>query len=155
MSALSDNIEEFIISLLNDDGEAELQRNKLANEFGCAPSQINYVLTTRFSLQRGYAVESRRGGGGYIRVLRIPDSSDELLQAAAEMDDSLSISQAQARAMIDRFYDCNAIDRKQAVLMNAATSDHALSSLNNSVRDFIRARIMQSMALSLAMIGDE
>ena len=72
MSILSDHIEEFIKELLiEDEGMAELQRNELAQKFNCAPSQINYVLTTRFSPNRGYVTESRRGGGGYIRVIRL------------------------------------------------------------------------------------
>ena len=69
MARLSDMIEDFINALLNEsDGQLELQRNELADYFECAPSQINYVLATRFSVDRGYYIESRRGGGGYIRL---------------------------------------------------------------------------------------
>ena len=69
MSAISDSIEKFILTLLGEDDAIELQRNELAHYFSCAPSQINYVLATRFNLGRGYAIESRRGGGGYISCL--------------------------------------------------------------------------------------
>ena len=68
---LSDSIEQFIKDLLNEEAtEVELKRNELAEYFGCAPSQINYVLATRFSPDHGYLTESRRGGGGYIRIVR-------------------------------------------------------------------------------------
>lgn len=153
MSALSDHIEEFIISLLSDEGEAELQRNKLANEFGCAPSQINYVLTTRFTVQRGYAVQSRRGGGGYIRILRIPDDCDELLHQAAELETTLS--KAEAADQIRRLEECGAIDKPQSVLMQAAVSDAALGGLEAQQRNSLRAHIFQSMALALAMLEED
>ena len=72
MARLSDVIEEFIKSLLKEsEGQLELQRNELADFFECAPSQINYVLATRFTLNHGYYIESRRGGGGYIRIVRL------------------------------------------------------------------------------------
>ena len=69
---LSDEITAYILHMLDQTaGEAELQRNELAEELGCVPSQINYVLTSRFTPEQGYIVESRRGGGGYIRVRRV------------------------------------------------------------------------------------
>ena len=68
MAQLSDNIEHFIKELMCDDTHIELRRNELAQHFGCAPSQINYVLATRFSVDHGYIIESRRGGGGYKDV---------------------------------------------------------------------------------------
>lgn len=78
---LSDSIESFIKQMLTDEEpEIELRRNELAEYFGCAPSQINYVLATRFSPDHGYMTESRRGGGGYIRIVRVvQDSSQQLL----------------------------------------------------------------------------
>ena len=77
---LSDSIETFIKTLLaEDEPEVELKRNELAEYFGCAPSQINYVLATRFSPDHGYLIESRRGGGGYIRIVRIVQSGAQQL----------------------------------------------------------------------------
>ena len=75
---LSDSIESFIKTLLSDESsEVELKRNELAEYFGCAPSQINYVLATRFSPDHGYVTESRRGGGGYIRIVRVVQSGSQ------------------------------------------------------------------------------
>ena len=71
----SDLIARFIMEALdNEEGIAELQRSMIANRFGCVPSQINYVISTRFSPEHGYVVESRRGGGGYIRIKRVRSS---------------------------------------------------------------------------------
>ena len=71
MAQLSDTIEQFIKDLMSGDVQVELRRNELAQHFGCAPSQINYVLATRFSVDHGYVIESRRGGGGYVRIVRM------------------------------------------------------------------------------------
>ena len=69
---ISDSVANYILELLETDhGSAEIQRNELANILGCVPSQINYVITSRFTPEQGYIVESRRGGGGYIRITRI------------------------------------------------------------------------------------
>ncbi len=93
MYSLCDSIENYIIRLIDNSPNQTItiQRGKLANEFDCAPSQINYVLTTRFNVFRGFVVESRRGGSGYIRIMRVPidrlepiiiylDSNEELLK---------------------------------------------------------------------------
>ena len=78
---LSDAIEQFIKTMLTQEApEVELKRNELAEYFNCAPSQINYVLATRFTPDHGYIIESRRGGGGYIRIFRMAqDTSEHLL----------------------------------------------------------------------------
>ena len=76
MAQLSDSIEHFIKELMREDAHIELRRNELAQHFGCAPSQINYVLATRFSLDHGYIIESRRGGGGYVRILRMQSRAE-------------------------------------------------------------------------------
>ena len=86
MRLLSDSIEDFIKALMEDEQDQqqaiELRRNELAEHFQCAPSQINYVLATRFTPDHGYVIESRRGGGGYIRIMRLASTSrEELLQS--------------------------------------------------------------------------
>lgn len=153
MSGISDSIEEFIKSLISD-GSAELQRNKLANEFGCAPSQINYVLSTRFTVQRGYVVESRRGGGGYIKVLRIPDNCDKLLLSAAGLCQEKCLTKATATDLIDRMLDCGAVDNMQAAIMKAAVSDEALGAIESQLRNKLRQSIFRSMAKALTMVKE-
>lgn len=77
---ISDNIERLIEKMLDDGGGlAELRRNDLASQLGCVPSQINYVITSRFTPERGYIIESRRGGGGYIRITKVKMQKSEYL----------------------------------------------------------------------------
>ncbi len=78
MANLSDEIEQFILSIFTDDDRLKLSRNDLAHYFSVAPSQINYVLSTRFNLDKGYVIESRRGGGGFITIVRINENKRSL-----------------------------------------------------------------------------
>ena len=73
MANISDLIESFLIDLFGDESSIYISRNELAQYFNCAPSQINYVLSTRFTLDKGFAIESRRGGGGYVTLVRLSD----------------------------------------------------------------------------------
>ena len=87
MARISDIIADFINCMINDknDKEVIIQRNELADKFNCAPSQINYVLTTRFTIEKGYVIESRRGGGGYIIIKKIDyDSKSKRLELLNE-----------------------------------------------------------------------
>jgi transcriptional regulator CtsR len=95
---ISDLIAGFILNAMREaDGVAELQRNELAQRFNCVPSQINYVVSTRFSPERGYIVESRRGGGGYIRISRVPYDSNTLgMHAVNSIGERVSASTARA-----------------------------------------------------------
>src|SRR5690554_8105153 len=103
MARLSDVIEEFIKSLLMEsEGELELQRNELADYFECAPSQINYVLATRFSLNQGYYIESRRGGGGYIRILRLDVDRNDYMHYLLSEGLGNKISEQNALQIIKR-----------------------------------------------------
>ena len=82
MASRSDIIEQFILNTLAGSSFIELSRNDLAKFFDCAPSQINYVLNTRFTVNRGFVVESQRGGGGYIKVVKVQDNNSNFLQNA-------------------------------------------------------------------------
>ncbi|GAE89484.1 transcriptional regulator CtsR [Acetivibrio straminisolvens JCM 21531] len=131
MAKLSDLIEQFIKQLINDtDGTIEIQRNELANQFNCVPSQINYVIDTRFTTERGYYVESRRGGGGYIKIRRVSighEGKNYLMHIINSMGDS--ISQQSAHVFINNFIDHNVISEREALMLKAATSDKALSAV--------------------------
>ncbi len=147
MSALSDTIEAFIVAMLQEEDTAELKRNQLAAEFQCAPSQINYVLSTRFTSQRGYIVESRRGGGGYIRIMRMNDGKEQLYEAATHPPMTLTFKQGSEWLM--RMVQSQSITREQAILVQSAISDTALADLDTTARDVIRARIFHTMLLTL------
>lgn len=146
MSVLSDSIELFIKELLDQSDEVSLQRNELAQHFACAPSQINYVLSTRFTLDRGYVIISRRGGGGYIRVTRVETGHDNLLhELACRISDALP--QRDAHAMIDRLFEERFVSAREAKLLLSAADSCALPT--QEMADSARARILRGMLTAL------
>ncbi|NLM73356.1 MAG: CtsR family transcriptional regulator [Clostridiaceae bacterium] len=152
MARLSDIIEEFLKALINEEeGAVEIQRNELANKFNCVPSQINYVISTRFTADKGYYVESRRGGGGYISIKRIniESVSDYLMHIIPSIGDK--ISQHTCEVFINNFVDYNIIEPREAMLMKAATSDKVLMGVPIDKRDDVRAAIFKNMLTSLSV----
>ncbi len=150
MAKLSDLIESFIKQLIDDtDGTIEIQRNELAIQFNCVPSQINYVIGTRFSTERGYYVESRRGGGGYIKIQRvnIARNGSYLMHIVSSMGDSLS--QQSANIFINNFTDYDAITAREGYILKAVTSDKVLGGAPFSERDTVRAAILKNALMSL------
>ncbi len=150
MARLSDLIEAFIKQMISDtNGSIEIQRNELANQFNCVPSQINYVIDTRFTVDKGYYVESRRGGGGHIRIRRVNTNSagDYLMHIVMSMDDN--ISQQSAHIFINNFIDYDVISQREGLLLKAATSDKALGAVPLSHRDMVRGSILKNMLMSL------
>lgn len=151
MAKLSDLIEAFIKQMINDtNGSIEIQRNELANQFNCVPSQINYVIGTRFTTERGYYVESRRGGGGHIRIRRVSiehKGKNYLMHIINSMGDN--ISQQSAQVFINNFIDYNVISEREGLMMKAATSDKALAAVPVEHRGFLRASILKNMLICL------
>ena len=144
---ISDSVAKYIMQLLNEAyGTAEIQRNELANVLGCVPSQINYVITSRFTPEQGYHVESRRGGGGYIRITRRQLSkSDVVMHIINAVGDSLD--GGTARAMTENMLQNGVIDSDAASLLQAAASDKSLSLIPREFRDAVRASIYKNMLL--------
>lgn len=149
---LSDSIETFIKTLLAEDSpQVELKRSELAEYFGCAPSQINYVLATRFSPDHGYITESRRGGGGYIRIVRVVQSGAQTLIHLINERIGDSISEMESVRLIQQLVEKGVATPKEAEVMRAAISAQALSiPIPEQIKDAIRARTMKSMLLALA-----
>lgn len=145
MAQLSDSIEHFIKELMDEDTQIELRRNELAQHFGCAPSQINYVLATRFSVDHGYIIESRRGGGGFVRIVRIQTggSGENLLQSLLRRVGN-SIDEDSACAIIIHLLDRKLITPREATLMRAAISKSAMA-LPISAKDMLRAAVFSNM----------
>lgn len=147
---MSDIIEAFIKQMINDmDGSIEIQRNELASQFKCVPSQINYVIDTRFTTERGYYVESRRGGGGHIKIQRVNISrpGNYLMHIVSSMGDS--ISQQSAEVFINNFVDYDVISDREGLILKAATSDKVLGGVSMPDRDMLRASILKNMMMSL------
>jgi len=147
MSILSDHIETFIKGMI-EDGSAELQRNELAQKFHCAPSQINYVLTTRFSPSRGYIIESRRGGGGYIRVIRLDADRTDFIIDLIESYLQTPVNMRQATKLIEGLEETGFIDEKMKNAVLAAVSDKALC-VPAEIRNELRASILRQMLVSM------
>lgn len=144
----SDLIARFILEALEGaDGTAELQRNMLADRFGCVPSQINYVISTRFSPERGYVVESRRGGGGYIRISRVRVTPSQLIMHTVNaVGDELD--RASAEALLSNIVTAGALDERSARLIAAAVSEQALRAVPIPYRESARAAIFKYMLVS-------
>lgn len=143
--ATSDLIASFIMDLLDQaDGIAEMQRSDLAERFSCVPSQINYVISTRFSPERGYIVESRRGGGGYIRISRVrTDPRMLIMHTVNSIGDSLDPRTAEA--FTANLLDAGVLDKRCAALMLTAISDNALKPIKPDHRDIVRASIFKQL----------
>lgn len=148
MSILCDRIEKFIVDLLDESqGKAEVKRNELAEQFGCAPSQISYVISTRFCPIRGYAVQSRRGGGGYVRIMRVDIEKSAYLAALIQKELDGSICMRRAEQLVRGLVSSGCIDKDRADVMLAAISPRALKAVPEDTRDTVRAQILASMLL--------
>ena len=149
---LSDSIESFIKTLLAEDSpEVELQRNELAEYFGCAPSQINYVLATRFSPDHGYVTQSRRGGGGYIRIIRVVQTGSQRLLYLMNERIGDMLTEEEGIRMLSQLKEQGLISAEEASVMAAAISSKAMAvPVPPAVKDTLRARIMKSMLTTIA-----
>lgn len=149
---LSDSIEQFIKTMLTqEEQEVELKRNELAEYFGCAPSQINYVLATRFTPDHGYIIESRRGGGGYIRIFRMQQDTGKQLVYLLNERIGDSISAISANHLIQQLQEREIVTTNEAALMMAAVSVQSLSlPLPEALKDALRAKILKSMLMEAA-----
>ena len=149
---LSDSIEQFIKTMLTqDENDVELKRNELAEYFGCAPSQINYVLSTRFTPDHGYIIESRRGGGGCIRIFRMRQDTSAQLSYMRNQRIGDSIDALTASHLIQQLQERKAVTPGEAALMNAAVSDQSLSlPITAEMKDALRAKILKRMLTEVA-----
>jgi transcriptional regulator CtsR len=148
VASVSDIIENFLKDLIDEtDGTIEIQRNELAIYFNCVPSQINYVIDTRFTVERGYIVESRRGTGGYIKIRRISiNKSNYLMHIVNSIGEA--ISQQAAEAFVNNFYDNKILSAREAIIMKISLSDKVIT-VPQPLRDRIRANILKNIIINL------
>ncbi len=145
---LSKEIADMIIKMLDaGDSTAEIRRNDLAERIGCVPSQINYVISSRFTPELGYIVESQRGGGGYIRITRanydLSTLKMHLINSVGE-----SISEKSCKANTVNLYDRGLLSKEQAQLILSATTDQCYRDLPEEIRDKFRASMFKKLLLT-------
>ena len=145
-------ITDLIASFLQDsletaeDGVLEVQRSDLAQRFNCVPSQINYVMSTRFSPERGYIVESRRGGNGYIRITRVRvDRQTLMMHVINSLGDSVDL--ASARAILSNLVQSGALEHSVGQMILTAVGDKALGQVSREKRDAVRADILKQVLI--------
>ncbi|CAM5778679.1 MULTISPECIES: CtsR family transcriptional regulator [Brevibacillus] len=153
MRNISDIIEQHLKRILTEspDGSIEIQRSELADIFQCVPSQINYVINTRFTVEKGYVVESKRGGGGYIRIRKVQIVSKAKLQELlTEELIGESITQGVGYAIIDRLLEEKLVSQREAALMKIATSRSVLL-VDAELRDRLRATMLKQMIATILL----
>lgn len=144
---ISDVIAQYILEQMEEAGGiAEIQRNELAGSIGCVPSQINYVITSRFTPEQGYIVESQRGGGGYIRITRRKlNQQDMVMHIVNNIGDRLDA--ASLRVILNNLFQQQAISETAYRLISAATMDRCFVSVPAPLRDVVRAAVFKNMLL--------
>lgn len=151
MSGLSNMIEIFIKSMLDlsENKIIEIQRNEMAERFECAPSQINYVLTTRFTPYKGYYVESRRGSGGYIKIIKVGIDDYEDINRIVLNTIGESITKNKAYHIVDGLVEEDIVSEREGDIIKAAIGDRALYNENIDNRNKLRADVLKNILLIL------
>ena len=151
MARISDVIAQFINDMIEDEKNKEviIQRNELADKFNCAPSQINYVLTTRFTSEKGYMIESRRGGGGYIIIKRIEYNNKEKQVEAINKAIGESLTYSAALLLLEHLYETNLITKRELEIVKISINDRTLS--NAEDKNKLRAEILKGIIMVILL----
>lgn len=149
MAGLTSDIEKFLKALLEEstDGMLEIGRNDLAMQFDCAPSQINYVLSTRFTPHNGYLIESKRGGNGFIKIITIVEEDDYISYLIKNLNEQMT--EASADILFMDLYKKKYFTRDEFLMAKYATSDKALSRIEAKSRNYLRSDIIKNILLSV------
>src|SRR5690625_608708 len=150
MSNITDIIEQYLKQILQSNGQnmIEIKRNEIADQFKCVPSQINYVINTRFTIEKGYSIESKRGGGGYIRIFRVEHQDElELIDDIIEMINP-KVSQQAAQDVLGRLAEKKVITHREEKLITSAIERETLA-LALPERDQLRARVLTAILTTL------
>jgi len=145
LSNLADVIEQWILRQMasEQDEIIILQRNEMAEELACAPSQISYVLSTRFTIDRGFIVESRRGSGGFVRIARIPVQTFVFQDAANQIDEAISLEEV--KAIVGRLRSHNLMTAREAALVYKCCTI-----LFDRIAPMERVPLLKSLLMTLA-----
>lgn len=147
---VSEIIEQHIKQILHQspEGLIEIQRNELADQFQCVPSQINYVISTRFTLEKGYIVESKRGGGGYIRIQKLELTAQGYILDHISQTIGIAIDQTTSEGLLYQLQEGDFLTPREGALMRAALSREVIT-LKLPLRDEIRANLLKAMLIAL------
>jgi transcriptional repressor, ctsR len=145
---LSDLIEQYILDFFKENEMVELKRSELANKFNCVPSQINYVISTRFIPELGFYVESRRGGGGYIKICRTNLNRSDYI---SDIIDKISqnLSQTTLDVYLNDFVRYNILNKKTANIVRVALSDKSLAKVDKYDRDLVRSDMLKNIIVNI------
>ncbi|MGX7352882.1 transcriptional regulator CtsR [Enterococcus canis] len=138
----SDLIEAYLKKILENKGRIEIRRAEMAHLFNCVPSQINYVINTRFTIQKGYTVESKRGGGGYIRIVKVQLADNEQLLKQMTQIIGDYLTQNDAFSLVQKLYEEEVISKREGNLMLAVLGKLYLPS--KLEEDMVRASLMRA-----------
>lgn len=149
MANISDQIEKFIITTLGDNDSIDITRNSLAEFFSCVPSQINYVLETRFTVDRGFLVESKRGGGGYVKITKIKSNSNsDYLKTLFLESVGDELNEKRLCQILDKLVSENILNQRERELVETSLSDDSLA-MPFTVRDKVRAKAFKNVIAKL------
>lgn len=154
MANISDVIEQFILKTMGDDESVDISRNELATFFSCAPSQINYVLETRFTVDKGFVKESRRGGGGYIKISKINLDNDEYVSNLILESVGEELSQKRLSQILEKLKNEKIISDKEKEIIFSALSDLSLA-MPFTIKDNIRAKAFKNVLTTLMKQKEE
>ena len=154
MANISDIIEQFIIKTLGDDDSVDISRNELASFFSCAPSQINYVLETRFTVDRGFVKESRRGGGGFIKISKIKIEDDSYMNNLILESVGSELSFKRLFQITTKLCDEKIINKREQEIICSSLSDDSLS-MPFTIKDSIRARAFKNILTTLLLSKED
>lgn len=144
LANISDIIEQFILDTMGNDNALNLSRNDLAAHFSCAPSQINYVLTTRFSPSRGFLIESQRGGGGFVRLIKLDVDNNEYVNNYVISQIGKEVSYKDACYILQTLTDAGLINKQKQEMAQILLQDKALSNPFR-LEDSLRANMLKNL----------
>lgn len=151
MSILSDIIEKFIKELLDESNDIQIKRNELANFFNCAPSQINYVLTTRFTMDNGYYIESKKGGGGYIKIIKLNLDKNSYVDNIIYQKINDEISYNNSKQIVSNLLEREIITEREAKLILASIDDKVINIPIEGIKDRVRSNIFKNILKSISI----
>lgn len=154
MANISDIIEQFILKSLGDDNSVDISRNELANFFSCAPSQINYVLETRFTIDRGFVKESKRGGGGYIKISKINVDDDNYMNNLILESVGDGLGYKRLTQILDKLEQEKIISKREGEIISSALNEESLS-MPFTIKDSIRAKAFKNILTTLLLYKED